>query len=372
MYTRCPDCRTVFRINAEQLAKAQGRVRCGVCLHSFNALETLNETLAPLTSVLQTEAEPVDQIAPAEETTEAVTAPAAEEEAAEPAFTAAATTAPEIEAVTAEPAFTIAPETSESPAIESAEDITEEQPVVVGPSPSWKGPVQFDPDLKTAVIHGSLSPEDIAQAANEGIPPISTEDEGEKATAARPTTPTALPPLPDLGIIATDPHPREAEPSAPSGIKTAFWAVANLALICTLLGQYAYFERNDLVKYPELRPLLTQMCALAGCDAPLQRDVSRITMIDRVVASDPRQPNALLIDATLVNEAGFPQPYPMLEIRFSDLGNQLIAGRRFRPGEYLPAGTPVQSGMAPNKPLHITLEIVDPGKDAVSYQFEIL
>ena len=43
MYTQCPDCSTVFRVTAEALRAAQGRVRCGICSTGFDALENLSE-----------------------------------------------------------------------------------------------------------------------------------------------------------------------------------------------------------------------------------------------------------------------------------------------------------------------------------------
>lgn len=45
MYTHCPECSTYFRITAEQLRAAQGKVRCSNCDTVFNALESLEETL---------------------------------------------------------------------------------------------------------------------------------------------------------------------------------------------------------------------------------------------------------------------------------------------------------------------------------------
>ena len=44
MYTQCPDCSTVFRVTAEALRAAQGRVRCGICSSGFDALENLSES----------------------------------------------------------------------------------------------------------------------------------------------------------------------------------------------------------------------------------------------------------------------------------------------------------------------------------------
>ena len=45
MYTQCPDCSTAFRVTAEILRQAAGKVRCGGCGNAFNALEYLSETM---------------------------------------------------------------------------------------------------------------------------------------------------------------------------------------------------------------------------------------------------------------------------------------------------------------------------------------
>ena len=43
MYTQCPDCEIAFRINADILKQAAGKVRCGGCGNAFNALDYLTE-----------------------------------------------------------------------------------------------------------------------------------------------------------------------------------------------------------------------------------------------------------------------------------------------------------------------------------------
>lgn len=43
LYTRCPDCKTTFRITAEALSKAGGQVRCGRCACVFDAYAELRE-----------------------------------------------------------------------------------------------------------------------------------------------------------------------------------------------------------------------------------------------------------------------------------------------------------------------------------------
>ena len=44
MYTQCPECSSAFRVTAEVLRKAGGKVRCGGCHSAFNALLYLSET----------------------------------------------------------------------------------------------------------------------------------------------------------------------------------------------------------------------------------------------------------------------------------------------------------------------------------------
>ena len=43
MYTQCPECDVAFRVTAEVLKQAAGKVRCGGCGIAFNALEHLSE-----------------------------------------------------------------------------------------------------------------------------------------------------------------------------------------------------------------------------------------------------------------------------------------------------------------------------------------
>lgn len=47
MYTQCPECKVAFRITAEVLQQARGKVRCGSCGGAFNALDHLSESPPP-------------------------------------------------------------------------------------------------------------------------------------------------------------------------------------------------------------------------------------------------------------------------------------------------------------------------------------
>jgi hypothetical protein len=57
----------------------------------------------------------------------------------------------------------------------------------------------------------------------------------------------------------------------------------------------------------------------------------------------------------------------LLELRFADLNGHLIASRRFKPGEYLSGDLEGMAEMPPQTPIHIALDILDPGAKAVNY-----
>lgn len=143
-------------------------------------------------------------------------------------------------------------------------------------------------------------------------------------------------------------------------------------LVLLLAGQWAYFNRADLAMKPTWRPMVERLCSLASCDLPLPVDLDQVTLLNRDVRQHPEVEDALLVNATLVNQAGFTQSYPVLSIRFSDLSGKPVAERRFLPAEYLGAAVRYRDGMAPSSPVQVVLEIEDPGEEAVSFQFDFL
>lgn len=338
MYTRCPHCDTWFRIGVEQLAQAHGQVRCGVCTHVFNALASLSERtgqrLRPVTTATPTEA--------------AVPPPS-----------------PPYDPIAAHSAYEASDRTSIDIAAADFSDST---------TPS---PVRAMVDTRAAPPHDEADlPPLPVEAADGGLAAPWITAEGGPTAAALRREPSLGPEGMDVGTISVGDRAGAAPPipraRRAGGLATTLWGVANLLLIITLAGQYVYFHRDDFAQYPELRPWAVGFCNVLGCEVPLRKDPSHISLLNRIVQSHPQHENALLIDATLVNDADFTQPYPIVELRFSDLNHQVVAARRFRPYEYLPSGADIKRGMPPHEPLRFSLEIADPGKGAVSFQFNLL
>jgi predicted Zn finger-like uncharacterized protein len=149
---------------------------------------------------------------------------------------------------------------------------------------------------------------------------------------------------------------------------TLFWFLASLLMVVAGAVQYAYFQRMQLAENEQYRPWLEQLCAIAKCDLPLRQDINRIELANHAVQSHPRYNNSLLITASIVNRADFPQHYPDVEITMTDIAQKRVATRRFEPVEYL-AGSSPDGAFEPQVAVHLMLEVLDPGKDAVGFEF---
>ena len=148
------------------------------------------------------------------------------------------------------------------------------------------------------------------------------------------------------------------------------WFVGALLLGLVFVIQFASVNVERLVQNPKLRPYYAFFCNYAECKLPVFENVSSIETTELVIRVHPETERALLVDAIIRNTSAYRQPFPLLEMEFTDINNLVIATRRFLPKEYLggemaglrfiPALTEVRLG----------LEIVDPGKNAFGYALE--
>jgi predicted Zn finger-like uncharacterized protein len=146
--------------------------------------------------------------------------------------------------------------------------------------------------------------------------------------------------------------------------------LAILLFSATLLGQLAFFRSSQLLdRFPALQPVVERICSVLPCRYAGPRDISQIKLVNRDIRLHPSVNNALLINATFINRATFKQPYPDITITLSDLSGAIVAQRRFTPAEYLGRLNKPFILMPSGKPVQIALEVIDPGKDAVNFEF---
>lgn len=146
-----------------------------------------------------------------------------------------------------------------------------------------------------------------------------------------------------------------------------------LILLAASFSQLAYFRSHELVKFvPATRPLLEKICDTITCHYSGPRETKQIQLISRDVRLHPKEKKALLISAAMINNAHFAQPYPNIHIRLSDISGNVVAERIFDSKTYMGKLSNPFLLMKSKTPVHINFEVVDPGKDAVNFEFTFL
>ena len=171
--------------------------------------------------------------------------------------------------------------------------------------------------------------------------------------------------------LLEDFHPHHSQDAHHNRINS-LWAVGSLMLMLVFLTQTVYFKHNDLARLSQLRPWIETFCGFMSCKLSLPSDVKKLELVSQDIRSHPKVKRALLVTTTIINNARFAQAYPGLQITFTDLNGQRIAMRRFAPDEYLSRDDVQAEGMPPNTPIQVELEMMDPGSNAVNFEFDFI
>jgi predicted Zn finger-like uncharacterized protein len=280
MYTQCPECLSVFSLDAQTLAQAHGHVVCGHCEAGFDSLATLAEQLP---------AEPFVELP-------------LNEAALEP---------PRLDLVVYRPR-------PDPPAV-----------AVVGEMVTAAAPRPAVEDFSRLTF----------------APRFAREPRPHERTARR----------------------RQQHLRSP-GERHWPWVVACLLLTLLLAVQLAWAKRDELIRQPVVNHWLRGSCAMFGCELPLVAAPQQLRLLASNVQAHPSVAGALMISASVRNDAIFAQPWPVLAITLSNAQGQRIAMRRLQPAEYLDDAAVLRHGLAPGGSAVLLLEVEDPGDKAVAFE----
>jgi predicted Zn finger-like uncharacterized protein len=365
LITQCPTCRTRFRVTETQLNAASGRVRCGACLAVFAGLEHLvlasgprlkpgesaNEALDALLDELRSDSEPRAAIQQNQPNTQPE--PESPESRREGHSSASVKPLGNTERVAApreDAAGAGGPEKQGAPVKPKAD--AEAAPALDGVA------ARKARRLKLAAA-STAKPEATPQQ-----PAIDTADARADTTAETPEAERAVAPAP------LDLTPEELI-AMPAVRRRRWWVPLGVVCAIVVLGaQVLYLQFDTWAKNPDIRPVYEWLCPHLKCQLPVMRSLDEIRSKNLVVRANPDVPGELMVDALIVNQARFAQPFPVIELRFSSMEGRPIAARRFKPDEYLAGELKGATMFAPLTPVHIALAIEDPGTDAVSYYIQ--
>ncbi len=379
--TQCPKCQTRFRITKAQLGIAQGVVRCGACKCIFSAAKQLGlqPPAASTPAAAPKPAAPTDSTAAANKTlylSSAESAPVAPQPAARTAHTH--TDIAPIPLHTHDPVTQEAPLDARQAHQTSRLDLDDfdlDEALATLPPEHWelapKGarrhtvpPSPHEPrtahTTTTSGLHAPSS-DNALETANVGR--LSAEREGDAAPS---------PPLrhESLRSLQDEPLQLKRTPHPPRWGRRVFWGSLFVGVLAVLPAQYLYLNFDGLSRQEAWRPWLKQGCRIVGCHLPALVNIDLVRSTNLVVRTHPERPGALKVDAILHNRANYPQPFPILELRFADFNGQNLSSLRFKPTDYLEGEVKAGDSMPPETPVHIRLEVLDPGVQAAGYSLE--
>lgn len=295
MITHCDECNTYFRVTIVQLRAANGKVKCGCCMHVFNAIESL-----------------IDDMETVQESSNL------------------------------DMGRKIYQETDNKP---SESNNLAGKP---GSSSDAEKTEESDPGFADEALEGELTS---ARENFADIDPIELNLEGKL------------------------PVPRDSIYDTPVVIRSwsftdTLWIGSTLLLLSALFYQYFHFNSAQvLADLPQLQAL----CRFIKCDENRATvDTSRIKLLSRDIRQHPQLSDVLLVNITIANEAEYKQPFPRLQLDLFDSYGRAVGSRRFNPDEYLDDSVNPASGMTPQQPIHVVLEIVGTDAAVSSFEFNFL
>ncbi|MGC8120586.1 DUF3426 domain-containing protein [Marinobacter sp. VGCF2001] len=393
LQTLCPNCETRFRVTDEQLSIAKGKVRCGNCMKVFNAVEHKVSSGVPKTeagpaspSPSETpSAEPVSE----QDDDQWIFADNPEEDATEGRYTGTKLTFSEDEL---SDSFRNVDEPEDSGYHD--DELTSEHENV---DESWAEAMLHDdrpPAPPTEPPSPHPEPAEATEtesfSATEPATGQNRETEGQEAMGSDRQPPPQGPELANLNPAdddrvgdpmtfrahkPTDPdtlyRDLRRDPVSVGGrgnrLRTALWTLVVLALLGVLVAQVTWYQFDRLSAIPQLRPFYEKGCEIAGCELKPLVNVEAIESRKLVVRTDPENRTQLVVDAVILNRAGFEQPFPAIALTFSNLNGDVVAQSTFTPEEYLAGEGTALTSMPVETPVRIAIRIRDPGRDAVNY-----
>jgi len=397
--TRCPHCQTSFRVRDEHLGAAKGMVRCGSCLQVFKAAEHfIDEPTAEETPAPQAEKTVTKPEAPATAATSAAEDdddiglihddmdddPIPEQLADDP-FTDLGLRTPEKQS-RPKPRETIELDESifslknvSSDTLDFISDDDEDSGKARDDDESWANALLEDdePISSDSVkldsddeFNFDLPPpehDDFQGFADEDDPDLSSDSYALNGESDLETETLEIT-VPAAGVDGLQEEPLEFQGKSRKTAQFPWgWFSASALMLVIAAAQAMYFQFDELARTPQWRPWYAKICEVAGCTLPKVQNIREMTTQHLVVRPHPDLQRALVVDTLLVNKAEYEQPFPDLTLVFKDLNDNIVASRRFAPDQYLSGELAGQSDMPVHTPIHIALEVVDPGPEAVSY-----
>ncbi|MDP3744206.1 MAG: DUF3426 domain-containing protein [Methylotenera sp.] len=411
--TRCPACQTQFFVTEVQLNKHDGKVRCGQCLHVFDAKSqfvadtpaietttteaTVTETLARDVSLATTPMEISSEVE-AVATSPTLSTPAENDLAHDVDSNSVQIINPENTALDSASSSQINhPIDLEWTALDRT--ILDENALsnadALNPTSFNQPPSDQSQEPFAEVLELSASVEEVqafateAAQASDSISASTRNSEnnaifnhnGLNGGAESPLDTEPIKSLNDitkLSMLADNPTNYFDDLAGKDKLATKnlskrshrwLWLIGALILLISAAAQSIYFLRDDIATYyPSTKPILVKACQPLGCSINLPKLIEWIVIDDSDMQEDADIEGVMHLSSRLINKAGFNLAYPNLELTLTDVEDNPILRRVFKPINYLPANTNVALGLKAGEIIKIKLAITTQGETVAGYR----
>ncbi len=323
--TQCPGCNASFRVSPGQLKVAAGQVRCGACLQVFTALEHQPKPPQTATRARRSERKMTDTPRPV--------------------------------------ADSLQPHYSE---LSRRQSQHQAQPLSQKPPKQEPRLPRTEPELpQTKAVKPPIDTQGLTTPLKAETAVVESPQPEESDAPTHNDKP-----IPTLNISA---EPVVIQSHIISHVSySPGWLIASILGIAILLFQFVWFQRDTLAHQPEYRPLYTQLCAVIECAIPPRSELKAVnhTLVGIRPHNDYKE--AIVAEVLLTNRASFEQPYPALQLAFSDLKGRTVVRRTFQPLDYLDPTLAKHNRMPSDQAVQVSIPLLRPGKRAVSYELKLL
>ncbi len=337
----CPECGAEYKLTSEQLAVAQGQVRCGACMTIFQAVPSpspsideqvlvddvlIDDTLHDETILIQDD-ESLGEMSSELSRTSAI------DRSGEGNFYDDSDTVDVVE----REEENFVDESWTKDLMDEAEELPEP------PKPKAQDATNID-DFADEIKLKQPDYNDIGF------------DETDKSGLLNRITPEPL----ELKVVRDH-----------SSMINLFLSLTLVMLVIASIFQVLYFQVDTLGRKPEWRKTYASFCQLTACELPDQYSIHDITAGSTHQKDHNIYQGALLVETVITNHAKFRQPFPNIDVYFKNMKDEVVAARSFKPSEYLRGVIATSKTMPKRQPIHVALEVNDPGIDATGYELKL-
>lgn len=416
LLTRCPECDTTFRITADALRKADGRVRCGRCAGVFDAYMDLRRATHPAygdDGVVRKVVEPPAALTHpnGDGDTEGATpgTPPQPDDDLAAAVPGALGASDESDLTPAMPGTLALPDGDEAATASSDQDATDtafdtvstasllSTPSAATLRPARSAPPSAPPNTASLLsTKSNQDPADGDEPGFDGVTLANVIDELEASAADEAPASRSQATPPDerkaTGTAAAIEAAEEASPPAASSTPEAggspawvildgepprrtrrAWAIGCAAASLLLALQVTHHYRAQLAAMAVVGPWVQNAYAFVGTNVAPHWDLRQYEILDWTAIAEPGATGqgSLKIAARIYNRGQHPQPHPHVQVQLKDRWEQTVGSRIFAPAEYLPSPPARNAMMRPGLTTRAELDIVDPGPDAYGFELDV-